>query len=188
MEEKKLTPKKDDKGLYGFVDENGIWVIEPKFDDAWEFSEEDKESRGKFTEPFAWVKINGKWQLIDDNGNWAIGPGEKLGLFKGENDKWGMKVLTSGKIIFMPQYQEAFEWEDFLITTNEYDTVDIFTPQGLLEESFCDASVEEEYDRLVIWQDGDEWHFYPDGTSHMAVMEEEDENEDDEEEYDEDED
>ena len=187
MEEKKLIPKKDDNGLYGFVDENGNWVIEPKFEKVWEFSEEDKESRGKFTEPFAWVKINGKWQLIDDNGNWAIGPGEKLGLFKGENDKWGMKVLTSGKIIFMPQYEQAIEWEGFLITTNEYDTVDIFTPEGLLEESFCDASVEEEYDRLVIWQNGEEWHFYPDGTSNMAVMEE-DENEDEDEEYDEDED
>ena len=188
MAEQKLWARKNDNDKWGFVDENGNWVIEPKFDKAMDFSYEDEESRGKFTEPFAWVKINGKWQLIDDNGNWAIGPGEKLALFKGENDKWGMKVLTSGKIIFMPQYQEAFEWEDFLITTNEYDTVDIFTPEGILEDSYCNASVEEEYDRLVIWQDGEEWHFYPDGTSNMAVMEEDENDEEEEEEEEEDED
>lgn len=185
MAEQKLLAKKSDNDKWGFVDENGNWVIEPKFDKVMDFSYEDEESRGKFSESFAWVKINGKWQLIDENGSWAIGPGDKLVLFKGENNKWGMKVSNTGKIIFIPQYEEAFDWEDYIITTNEYDTVDIFTPEGLLEESFCDASVEDEYNRLVIWQNGEEWHFYPDGTANMAVMEDD---EDDDEEYDEDED
>ena len=168
MSEKKLIRKKGDNDLFGFVDDKGNWAIEPKFEEAWEFSDEDSESRGKFSEPFAWVKKNGKWQLIDENGIWALGPGEKLDLFK-EGDKWGMKVLGSGKIIFIPQYIEAFEWENFLVTTNEHDTVDIFTPEGLLEDYYSEASVEEEYDRLVIWQDGDEWHFFPDGTSEMVM-------------------
>ena len=37
MEEKKLSPKEGDNGKYGYVDNNGNWVIEPKFDEAAEF-------------------------------------------------------------------------------------------------------------------------------------------------------
>ena len=37
MEEKKLNRKKADNGKYGFVDEKGNWIIEPKFDRAEDF-------------------------------------------------------------------------------------------------------------------------------------------------------
>lgn len=39
MAEKKLIPKKGDNKLYGYVDENGNWVIEPKFDEADDFED-----------------------------------------------------------------------------------------------------------------------------------------------------
>ena len=61
MEEKKLTPKKGDNDLYGFVDEKGNWVIEPKFDEVWDFET-----------GYAPVKINSKFGFIKTDGKYLI--------------------------------------------------------------------------------------------------------------------
>jgi hypothetical protein len=48
-------------GLRGFFNNEGIWVIEPKFQDA-----------KKFKDGYASVKFNNKWGVIDKTGNWVI--------------------------------------------------------------------------------------------------------------------
>ena len=59
----KLEPKKGDNNLWGFVDEEGKWVIKPKFRDAEDFSE-----------GFAAVKLDGKWGYIKSDGKWLVKP------------------------------------------------------------------------------------------------------------------
>ncbi|WP_028980288.1 WG repeat-containing protein [Sporocytophaga myxococcoides] len=48
---------------FGFYDNTGKWVIEPKFDGARDFKN-----------GYAAVKENGKWGMIDRAGNWVIKP------------------------------------------------------------------------------------------------------------------
>ncbi|MBT6235289.1 MAG: WG repeat-containing protein, partial [Bacteroidetes bacterium] len=50
-------------GKEGFIDKNGNWVIQPIFDQVYEF--EDGLSK---------AEINGKFGFIDKNGNWIIQP------------------------------------------------------------------------------------------------------------------
>lgn len=58
---KKLSVKQDEKGKYGFVGEDGNWVIEPKFKDAEEFSN-----------GLAIIQLRSKWGVIDSNGDTVI--------------------------------------------------------------------------------------------------------------------
>jgi hypothetical protein len=51
------------RGLRGFFDNKGKWIVEPKFQDA-----------RKFENGYAQVKLNNKWGLIDTLGNWVIEP------------------------------------------------------------------------------------------------------------------
>lgn len=48
-------------GLRGFINNEGKWVIEPKFQDV-----------KKFENGYARVKINNKWGVIDKSGKWII--------------------------------------------------------------------------------------------------------------------
>ena len=43
------------------MDKTGTWIIEPKYDDA-----------SHFVNDFSCVTINGKYGLIDKNGNWIM--------------------------------------------------------------------------------------------------------------------
>ncbi|MNY49846.1 KWG Leptospira [compost metagenome] len=51
------------RGLRGYFDKKGEWIIEPKFQDA-----------KKFENGYARVKMNGKWGIIDKSGKWVIEP------------------------------------------------------------------------------------------------------------------
>ncbi|ECL3693363.1 WG repeat-containing protein, partial [Campylobacter coli] len=48
---------------WGFIDKSGKFIVKPKFDEAWDFSE-----------GLAAVGLNGKWGFIDKNGEFAIEP------------------------------------------------------------------------------------------------------------------
>uniref|UniRef100_UPI001BFF2505 WG repeat-containing protein n=1 Tax=Campylobacter coli TaxID=195 RepID=UPI001BFF2505 len=48
---------------WGFIDKSREFVIKPKFDYVWSFSE-----------GLAKVELNGKWGFIDKNGEFAIEP------------------------------------------------------------------------------------------------------------------
>ena len=61
--EKNLFKKRDENGKWGFVDEDGNWVIEPKFVEAFDFHE-----------GFSMVKIDGKWGYIKTDGTYLVEP------------------------------------------------------------------------------------------------------------------
>lgn len=62
MVEKKLIKKEGDNGNYGFVDENGNWVIEPKF------------CQYAFRYGIAKVKLDGKYGYIKEDGTYLVEP------------------------------------------------------------------------------------------------------------------
>lgn len=101
---KKLSYKQNETGKYGFVDEDGNWVIEPKFDIAEEFS------RG-----VAIIKLNGKWGTINTNGSLIIkGNFDEISrlpfnFFKVKiNGKYGI-LDKNGDMILEPKYDEIEE-------------------------------------------------------------------------------
>ena len=72
MAEKKLERKKADNGKYGYVDEDGNWVIEPKFDHAWDFDN-----------GIAKVKLDDKYGYIKTDSTYLVEPKfDELGYFK----------------------------------------------------------------------------------------------------------
>ncbi|WP_102134121.1 WG repeat-containing protein [Campylobacter coli] len=122
-------------GQWSFLDKNGEFAIEPKFDYVWSFGEglagvklngkwgfidksgkiviESKfDSGGHFSEGLAGVKLNGKWGFIDKNGEFAIKPNFddawyfREGLAKvGLNGKYGL-IDKSGKIVIEPIFDD----------------------------------------------------------------------------------
>ena len=94
MAEKKLEPKEADNGKYGYVDEKGNWVIEPKFDDAW-----------RFKEGFAKVELDGKYGFIKTDGTYlvepiyieVVGDLKDSGIILYSKDK--IKILQSGGVL-----------------------------------------------------------------------------------------
>ena len=143
----KLEPKEGDNNLWGYVDEEGKWVIKPKFSDAEDFSE-----------GFAAVKLDGKWGYIKSDGKWlvkprfydagpfeygiavvedddfyvidktgkrALAPGEKLSLVS-INGRYGLGVFyddseTESRIrwVIKPQFNKGFEWGDYLVVCDD---------------------------------------------------------------------
>lgn len=93
-------------GKWGYVGEDGAWVIEPRFEEAEDFSED-----------FGLVKSGGKWGYIDQRGAWVIEP-----RFKGASDfldgrawvaddssKWGC-IDRSGEWMIEPRFDYVWEW------------------------------------------------------------------------------
>ncbi|EPV1882855.1 WG repeat-containing protein [Campylobacter coli] len=88
-------------GQWSFLDKNGEFAIESKFD-----------SGGHFSEGLAGVKLNGKYGFIDKNGEFAIKPNFddawyfREGLAKvGLNGKYGL-IDKSGKIVIEPIFDD----------------------------------------------------------------------------------
>ena len=57
MAEKKLEDKRGDNGKAGYVDEDGNWVIEPKFDFTWSF--EDGIAKVELKRKSGFIKTDG---------------------------------------------------------------------------------------------------------------------------------
>ena len=89
-------------GQFGFVDEQGAAVIEPRF-----------ESARLFSEDLAAVRFAGKWGYIGLDGKEKIDPRfEEAGDFHEglaairENGRWGF-IDSSGRMVIPPQFEEA---------------------------------------------------------------------------------
>lgn len=70
---KKLTVKQGQNGKYGFVDNSGKWIIEPKFDEA-----------ESFRYKIAKVKIDGKYGFIRTDGSYLFKPELRNAFMWGE--------------------------------------------------------------------------------------------------------
>ena len=188
MAESNLSFKREGK-KFGFVDEEGKWVIEPIFDDAYEFIDEDEDGDIKYTQMCAAVEIDGKRGYINEKGEYLLQPGQPMKFLKADNGLYGMgyKDPKTGEdvMIMAPQFTEVLDWGDYLIGRTDKDVVVIFEPDGEQLTNFYEASFEDEGYRIIIWQDGEEWRFYPDGKCCMAFEEDDEENWDDDEDEDE---
>lgn len=102
-----LMPGRDIDSKYGYINKDGIVVIEPVYDMAFNFSD-----------GLAPVKKFGKWGFIDTNGYYVIKP-KFVGagsFFKGlagvkESDKWGV-IDKTGSYIIKPIFDKAGGFSD----------------------------------------------------------------------------
>ena len=93
-------------GKWGYVGEDGAWVIEPRFEEAEDFSED-----------FGLVKSGGKWGYIDQRGAWVIAPRFKdacvfldgRAWVKDDSGKWGC-IDQSGEWMIEPRFDDVWEW------------------------------------------------------------------------------
>ena len=63
-----------ENGKYGYLDKDGKWIITPKFECAYNFTEKSPISPYKSISKLAKVSLDGKWGLIDLNGNYLAQP------------------------------------------------------------------------------------------------------------------
>lgn len=89
-------------GQFGYLNTNGQWAIQPRFENA-----------RPFNEGYAFVKTGGRWGIIDQSGNWKLQPNyaDSALVASGwfwfrQNGKWGYKDLT-GQTVVDPIYQEV---------------------------------------------------------------------------------
>ena len=138
---KELTPKKDDNGLYGYVDEKGNWVIPAQFDDAEDFldgiariEKDDKvgfirkdgsyivepifDDAFNFFEGLADVKLNGKVGYIKTDGTYLIEPKFDMASEFHEgfaivkiDGRWGY-LKKDGTYLIAPIYENADFFEN----------------------------------------------------------------------------
>ena len=110
-----LESKKAPNGKFGFTNENGEWAIQPLYDELTEF----------YDSPHAFVKLKGKWGVIDQQGrtiapfeyskisNLDTGDEELYSVTK--NKRYGILNLQSGKLIAACLYEKEFLFEDGII-------------------------------------------------------------------------
>lgn len=136
----KLKPKKSDNGRWGYVDEDGDWVIKPRYDYAYGFSEglalvrlDEKsgfiDQTGKevvpciydyawdFCEGFARVELDDKRGYIKPDGSWLVEPKfDGAGYFSEGlasvelDDKYGY-IKTDGSWLVEPKFDDADAFE-----------------------------------------------------------------------------
>lgn len=137
------TVKIDDK--YGYFDEEGNIVIEPKFDGA-----------SDFWAGVAQVMLNDKWGVIDTKGNIVVEP--KFDYIEGQdpivvkvNNKWGVYDKT-GKVLFEPIFKNKLRFDDVISLVNlddKYGFIDKFG-NYVVEPKFDDAD-NSDPDNEFVW-------------------------------------
>lgn len=94
---------------YGFINKNGIFVIEPKYDEVRVFSDN-----------LAAVKLDGKWGFIDTNGvtkiphkftNEPLSFNSDRAFVQSTNNKWGI-IDKTGILIQEPIYNQVFPYNN----------------------------------------------------------------------------
>lgn len=107
---------------YGYIDQTGRVVIQPQFDEAW-----------NFYEGMAIVKIDNKYGYISKSGNLIIQPhfeeadnfSEGLASVK-IDEKWGY-IGKSGQFVISPQFEESWDFCEGLARVqinNKYGYID----------------------------------------------------------------
>ena len=76
-------------GKWGFIDTSGKWIIEPKFDNAWNFSDGG----------LAAAEVNKKWGIIDKSGHWIVEPKYHYSLFYFGNGLTGLRINHKWRLI-----------------------------------------------------------------------------------------
>jgi hypothetical protein len=90
-------------GKWGFIDATGKVVIDPQFDEAWDFSE-----------GLATVRIGEKWGFIDVSGQYVVDPQFDETWYFSEGlapvrvgEEWGY-IDTMGQYVINPQFDDTY--------------------------------------------------------------------------------
>lgn len=149
MEEKKLKPKRDDNDRYGYIDENGNWVIKAKFDYAHDF--QDGIAMVELDEKFGFIKTDGSYlieQMYDEardfkNGIAKVELDEKLGILKTDGT-----YLIEPKFDQIGNFEEGFAFVDldgkwgFIKTDGTYLVEPKFDQVRYFEEGFAEVKLD----------------------------------------------
>lgn len=106
-----LAPASDEDGKYGYIDEKGEWVIEPKFDYANAFG----------TNGLAAAYDGEKWGYIDTKGEWKIEP-----KYDYAYPFYSGVAEVEKSVDDEYQYALINEKGEFLVKFGEYDYMDGF--------------------------------------------------------------
>ena len=157
METKKLITQKGDNGLWGYVDSDNNWVIQPQFDDAWAFSGEG----------IARVQLGNQWFIIKSNGQ-VQEEKEFFQILKGENGFYGF-ADDKGDWIIDPIYDHIYPWQELYIVVRAFggdERWGYFSKKGeLLQPLYYSELKRVWYDDgiLVAWENGEGTYIFPDG-------------------------
>ncbi|MDR2459441.1 MAG: WG repeat-containing protein [Deltaproteobacteria bacterium] len=100
-----LYPKKDENGLYGYIDKLGAWMIEPKYEAANPF---DADGTAWVQEGFDFIRIDAKGAVIKrlsfDISGFKPFEGSDLVIFQDlESELWGL-LDKEGEVVLAPLY------------------------------------------------------------------------------------
>jgi hypothetical protein len=159
-------------GLWGYVDDDHCWVIEPQFDSAGSFSEglatvrvgtkwgfistssaavimPEFDNAGSFHEGIAAVEIGKKWGAVDVSGNLVIEPLYGGGFIFSEGlaavyFENGMMgyINTRGNVEIPPQFTFAFEFENGKAWVALWNADKASSISGLIDRSGSIVSID----------------------------------------------
>lgn len=139
MENKTLTPKRK-KGKYGYVNENGEWIIEPIYQVAWDF----KEGIGRIKTP---PRFTGKYGFIKSDGKYLIAPQfDSARDFKhgfaavAINNKWTF-LKPDGTFLTPFLFEKVWDFKDGKALVKDLEGFHFLLPDG----SFKVLSGNEDY-------------------------------------------
>ena len=129
-------------GKYGFIDETGEWIVQPRFELAHGFTKDG----------LAPVRVDGKWGFIDEKGMWIIPPkfsdigsslDESMIPVQFDDGKYGYVDARKGKVTISPQFDLAFGFEF------GYGSVEVNGKVGIINES-GEMVVKPQFDNVFI--------------------------------------
>lgn len=163
----KLKSKEGDNNLWGYVDENDNWVIEPQFDNAWDFSEDGIGLILK-NYMFGYIKPNGEYlfepsfpdaskfffghaivKVLDDPDDDEYGPG-KYGVIDTEG-KWVINPQIVDMDVNMIGDIDEDEIHDFVENNSTFNS---YFGGNCIDYSFEDKDWVQHVEQLA---DDDDW-------------------------------
>ena len=95
-------------GKSGYIDQDGNWAIEPKYDLTASFISADGLGAVKIND--RWGKIDNTGKKLFDNFNYYFTPNDLIPV--SINGKWGY-INTAGKMVIKPKFDDAYGFTDF---------------------------------------------------------------------------
>ncbi len=124
----KLRAPVKEKGLYGYIDESGDFIIQPKFSEAW-----------SYINGTALVCEKNQWSLIDKNGTYvltnafdSVVPFSETCFIGSKNGLYGFYAHGSGKELIAPAYEQVFGFTEKLCVVQQGFNLGIVNQQGEL--------------------------------------------------------
>ena len=143
----------DDNDMYGFIDDDGNWVIEPQFDDA-----------DDFCGGFATVKIDDEWGYIKPDGSYLVKPkfsfvddfSEGFARVRIDDDDEMGYIKSDGSYLIEPKFEDAGNFSEGLAAVKINDKWGYIKPNGsyaikpMFEYAygFCEGFARVEMDRI----------------------------------------